>query len=323
MTTKSLAAPFRQLIERRLWPVALLLLAALVAVPVVLAEPVQHPASAGTQQAAAGSSGAVEPVVSLADPAARDRLRRVVGTRKDPFAPAVMGKKADAIGLSGPPSPELTGTAGAQIAGVTPGGGGSSTGGSAPAHSSTIAPPTLGPSGPVTPLTPSPPRPTYEVNSLSVRFGESSGAPARRELPRLTGLPGGARPGLLYLGLLSDHTTAIFLVDATASVRGDGDCRPSPRDCQRLQMRRGDIEFVDFGGKQYQLELLTVQTHKTSSASAARAARTRTADGGRGKLRALLSRVGPLRYDEGSGTLQVLRRHNGRTALSNVLTGNG
>src|SRR5207237_49789 len=72
-----------------------------------------------------------------------------------------------------------------------------------------------------TPVDPGTPAPTYQLYSLLVRFGDSSTSPALRNLPRLKGLPGGSSPKLIYLGLLSDHKTAVFLVDAAAQVRGD------------------------------------------------------------------------------------------------------
>jgi hypothetical protein len=86
------ADTWRQLVQRRLWPVAVLLLAALVAVPVVLAKdpaapaPVSQPAEEPPSAQDLAVSG--DPVVAIASVEDRGRRRRVLGSRKDPFAPA-------------------------------------------------------------------------------------------------------------------------------------------------------------------------------------------------------------------------------------------
>ena len=67
---KFLAAPFKQLLERPLWPVAVLLVAALAAVPAVLAS---DPDPAGPATGATASAGGLtEPIVSKADAARTD-----------------------------------------------------------------------------------------------------------------------------------------------------------------------------------------------------------------------------------------------------------
>ena len=62
---------WRQLVERRLWPIALLLLAALVAVPVLLAQPGAR-AGAGATTA---STSADDPLAAQADRRAGRRAR--------------------------------------------------------------------------------------------------------------------------------------------------------------------------------------------------------------------------------------------------------
>ena len=62
------AVPFRQLVERRLWPLAVLLVAALVAVPMLLSKEPATPVAAVTATAA-GAQGDTQPIVSVGDPA--------------------------------------------------------------------------------------------------------------------------------------------------------------------------------------------------------------------------------------------------------------
>ena len=94
-----LSTTWRQLVRRRLWPLAVLLIAALVAVPVLLARdatPVDTPAlpetSAPAETAAADDDALAEPVVAKASAADRSRRRRVLGSRKNPFEPAPVKK---------------------------------------------------------------------------------------------------------------------------------------------------------------------------------------------------------------------------------------
>jgi len=87
--------PFKALWRRKLWPVAVALVAALVAVPMVLAknpEPTVAPANAG----AATAEGMPATFVSAAETPEAGARRRVLGTAKDPFAPAGLSTKAKA-----------------------------------------------------------------------------------------------------------------------------------------------------------------------------------------------------------------------------------
>jgi hypothetical protein len=288
---KFLAAPFKQLLERRLWPVAVLLVAALAAVPVVLAS---DPEPAGPATGATASAGGMtEPIVSEADAARTDTERKVLGSAKNPFRPAVKAKpikeeKLDII------------DDGSGAAKLTPGGTGAGSGGAG----GSTTPST--PVGPVVTVTPEP-KPTFELYSLSVNFGPSTGPLTQRNLERLTGLPGGQRPALLYLGLKKDEETAVFMVDATAEVDGDGHCDPSPTDCQTLTMKAGDVEFIDTAsGKQFELDLLKVHTSTTTDASKAEAARAAEAKGGRTYLRRNAARLGRYRYSSDIGLLRQL-----------------
>ena len=80
---------WRFLVQRRLWPVAILLIAAAVAVPKLLAQEPAAPVTAAVV-AVKGDKNAVlatEPIVALAADADRSGRRQVLGSRKDPFKP--------------------------------------------------------------------------------------------------------------------------------------------------------------------------------------------------------------------------------------------
>ena len=89
---------WRQLVERRLWPIALLLVAALVAVPVLLASnPAPAPAPATTTASTSSDDplAASKPIVAQAT-SFDDSSRHVLGAPKDPFKPAVLPKPTPA-----------------------------------------------------------------------------------------------------------------------------------------------------------------------------------------------------------------------------------
>lgn len=285
---------WRGLVQRRLLPVALLLVAAAAAVPFLLAK--DEPAAPPAPVAVASTSGSdvAKPIVAVASSQQREIGRgTVIGSRKNPFRPAVGAKKGTASSAS---DTATSGTA------KTQGGTGTKPGG-------TVIVPGTGVG--VSPGK----RKAYELYTIKVRFGESSSDDLGvRNLRRLKALPSVAEPVLIYLGLLSDAKTAVFMVESGVVVQGDGVCKPSPDNCQTLHLKEGETEFLDVlgegdtegatGGKQYQLDLVKIRRAKTSSASAARRAYTAEASGGRKALRSRMGRVGRYRYDAESGTLK-------------------
>jgi hypothetical protein len=226
------------LVDRRLWPVALVLVAALIAVPVLL---VKKPASNSSPSAPQGVASAPGPAsgtqpVDLAHPAGGP----VVGNLKNPFQQQHLPKATSASsgsgGALGPAKPQSGGgTGGAQPDGTTtPGGTGGSGGGSGGS--------TTTPSG-----------------TLEVRFGLAQGHRARRDVSPGSPLPSPTNPLLVYLGKSKDGKAA-FLVSSDAQPQGDGQCKPDKSICSTLYLKTGGTEFFDVTGPagtvQYELEAL-------------------------------------------------------------------
>jgi hypothetical protein len=274
---------WRQLVRRRLWPVAILLAGALAAVPFLLAkepEPVSTPplpGAAATQAPAADG----DPVVALAS-ADEERRRRVLGARKDPFEPAPVKKpKAETPSGAGSEVPPMAAPpidTGAGSGGGLPSGGG-------------VTPPVVAP--PAVPPVAQPPeekKPSYPLYTLTVRFGSSeSGELPTQKVRKLEALPDDEEPLLVYLGVQDGGKTAVFMVDAGVIAQGDGSCQPDPQTCETLHLRAGDTEFFDVTDEegnttaQYQLDLLDIKHKTTASAAVARKA----SKGGRKALRRL------------------------------------
>ncbi|MBS1870860.1 MAG: hypothetical protein JSS99_14495 [Actinobacteria bacterium] len=267
-----------ELVERRLWPVALLLVVALVAVPLLLAKPsspadeAAAPASAPAPVAPPVASAAATPppgggpVVSVAQADVPDAPLR--GREKNPFRQQHLAAQppttvtSSATTSSSTPAPAPTTGAG----GGSGGSGGGTGGGSQP---------------------PASPTPTYTYASIDVRFGHA-GRHLRRidDVPRLTPLPSALHPVVVFLGMRRDRATAVFLVSTDVHVQGLGQCVPSRKDCEAIQLRAGDTAFLDFAQHdgsvvQYELDLVRVTLHQTSSQALAQRAYARVSRAGR------------------------------------------
>ena len=266
---------WRQLVERRLWPVAVLLIAALAAVPLVLAkEPEAEPAPA--PQATTGESSSSElataPIVALATDQDRNKRRKVLGKAKNPFAKPASSSSTD----SGPTAVDQANDTAANAGGgidLTIGGGEPPTAPSAP----------IG--GPVGMPVPAPTEPDSkpvrrERHSVTVRFGDGD-ALERMNVKKLEDLPLGEEPLVVYLGVADGGKSAVFLVDSTVSAEGDGECMPDPSSCETIHLSEGETEFFDVldeNGEpiaQYQLDLIEIHGGKKKSS----AGRTASAKG--------------------------------------------
>lgn len=253
---------WRQLVRRRLWPVALLLVAALVAVPMFLAQD-PEPAvdtAAPAPAPAVNSELAEAPIVTAAADDTSKAGRKPLGKSHDIFKSTVKPPKAAKVTKVEPKAKDEADTP--EPATETPasgGGGGTTT--------------------PATPVDPTPaPKPkTYPLNSLTVRFG-SHGSMKQSNVTRDEALPSTSQPLLIFLGLSKDRGTASFLLAAGAVAQGDGECHPTPESCETIRLDAGETEFIDVVDAtgavtgQYQLDLLKI--HAKAKRSAARSAGT-------------------------------------------------
>ena len=315
-----------ELVERRLWPVALLLVLALVAVPLLLSKSdAGAPATPTATEAPAAIASAArkpgdtppggEPVVSVAQ--AQQPSAPLRGHAKDPFRQQHVDRPATGT---------VTATAGAAGAGS----GGTST--PAPSDGGTGG---SGGSGGQTPPTPSP---TYVYASVDVQFGHAGHTlRAIEDIPRLTPLPNANHPIVVFLGMRRDRETAVFLVSTDVHVQGLGQCVPSGKDCEAIELREGDAALLDYTQpdgtvQQYELDLDRVTLHQTTSKAVAQQAYARASRRGRlllgGSVHSSFDSVAPrprlpFHYVAGSGVLHIApwaskraRHHRARGAVS-------
>jgi hypothetical protein len=301
---------WRFLVARRLWPVAILLIAAAAAVPMLLSKEPAPPAPAPEFAVKSDKLSVLttDPIVAPAADGDRAGRRRVLGSRKNPFKPQVTPTPT--------PKPESATPAGAETdTGATDKSSEPSVGGSPAPETST----------PVVPEA-TPKKKTYELNELTVRFGASSGDIKRRDVKRLQALPSAGHPVLIYLGVLDDKKTAVFLLDSGVVAQGDGSCKPSRTTCETIHIREGETEFFDVTNpdgtvsSQYQLDVIKIRKKTTTNAKQAKAAKARVSKAGRQIVRARIAGDGPLRYryDAKSGRLQKLSKKAYKAVVANA-----
>jgi hypothetical protein len=273
------------LIEKRLWPVAIALVAALVAVPIVLGGSSSSTGSPATDVAAVTAPNGLAnhrdvargQVVSLEEQAAAKVQR--TGKVRDPFVQHHKPKPVKVV-VAAAPNSTSTPAAGAQDDAAP------STGGTGDTPTTTTPP------APST--TKKPESTSVTTYSVKLSFGEVGAMKSYDNVARLTPLPSSDNPFFVYLGLADDQKSAIFLINADAVPNGDGSCKPTRDDCQQIVLRVGDTEFFDLqsgtaGVVQYQLDLKSIKKSKAPSKASAAKAHARESKAGRETLRELVA----------------------------------
>jgi hypothetical protein len=297
--------------DKRLWPVAAVLLVAVVAVPIVLSKGSSNGAAPIAQLPSTGSGGTSSglPAVSVSTLPSQSKLR---GKGRNPFTQfggstgttASTGATTATTGTTSKPgassSTASTGTSASSTTGST----GTATTGSSTTPSIVTVPPKPAPTG----LTASQ---SYNV-SLAITTG-SGGLNTYAPLKRLSALPGPSQPLLVELGVLKGGKRVLFAVQPGAAISGPGSCIPGPVDCEILSLAPGQTEALgertSGSAKQVALFAVTAVTAADhGSAAAANQARRDTAAAGRSVLaRSTSSALSLFTYDLSIGALVDLR----------------
>jgi hypothetical protein len=283
------------LVEKRLWPVAIALVVALIAVPIVLGGS-SDAGTAGPDVASLPTTNGLAnhrdvaraDVVSLEEQAAGSVQR--AGKVRNPFVQHHQPKPVDqTVSDAVNTAKGIADALGAASAPSASSGSGSSGGSSAPASTPSPSKPT--PSDTQTTKTDSSAADTYRVK---LKFGEAGAEKTYDNVARLTPLPSSDNPFFVYLGLKDDQKTAIFLVDADAVPSGDGTCQPSPDSCEQVELKAGETEFFDLqsgtaGLVQYQLDMVSIEKAKAATTAKAARAHARESRAGREYLRQVVA----------------------------------
>jgi hypothetical protein len=212
--------------EKRLWPIAVALLAATAAVPLVLFKPAgSQPVTGPATGASAGPQGL--PVVNVSN-GAGDPSKLNEFAEKNPFKPMMALKKGAAASSAGSGSggSGSGGTGGAGSA-STPGGGGAGGGGA------TGGTPSGGGGGGGSVGTDR----KYYAFRVNVEFGPRGHEKSYKDVKQLSMLPDDKSPVVVFMGMSADFKTAIFLIDnGKFQADGEGKCRPSADACSFVEL---------------------------------------------------------------------------------------
>ena len=249
--------------EKKLAPVAILLVAALVAVPTLMAKspeqpPPAPPAATAAATPAPGATPQLQPVTQLAD-SDLDTY-----SPKDPFAPLpALKAPSDLDVVSADPA-----AGGATDAGTTTGvaaGGGTDGGSSLPfseggGSGGTPVPQFIKPDSTPDAQT------TLYTYVVDLDFGPPGAEKARNGVARLRVLPNEEKPVLVFLGVAADNKQAVFLADSTASQSGEGRCEPDVERCTFIFLtvdeKRNEHVVTDADGQDYLLRLREIRRVK-------------------------------------------------------------
>jgi len=273
---------------KRLWPVALLLVVALVAVPTVLKKGSEAPSAPAPTPVAAGAGDDASKAVVVEDTNTEKDSTLGVFNKKDPFKPdkavlAAAQPQPEAPAKSSAPASGGGSDSGAGTSGGTDSGSGSggSTGGATPSQ----------------PTQPQAPKGPYAY-TVDVKFGKRGELRMHHNVQKLDLLPNQNNPLLIFMGVNSTGDTAIFLTDTSLKAAGEGKCRPNSDTCSFLYLKLGDGKnteslsqlAADGSGTEYTLVLKAIHKVPVSELAkqakkAAKAARAeaRRAHIGKGK----------------------------------------
>lgn len=291
----------RDLCERRLWPLAIVIVAAIVAVPFLL----RAHSRAVTIAPPSASSATSSPGVTGAGHSAVDTQRTTPPTSRtrDPFQPAGVTGAAHtsrkspttstahttptAATMSSSPAPVSRTTATTTVTTTTP----------APTMTAPAATPTpvVSSPSPVTkpaatshtlaPTHTDRPRPSWDIYSVDLRIGPSGRPVTHRDVARLMPLPYERVPQAMYMGVTDHGRRAVFALGAGVEARSadrkrslQAFCSPSRADCALVVIPAGGrimLRYVSATGAQRTLvlDVSRITTRLTRSASAERTAR--------------------------------------------------
>jgi hypothetical protein len=245
--------------EKRLAPVALVLLVGVIAVPIVLAKKSEPPPAAPTATTAS-LAPALPVIAGQASTGPVDSKLQTFSSR-DPFEPtATPAAAGTTTGTSTTPTattPTTTPGTGTTGSGSTPGG---ATNGSGPTTGTGT--------GTTTPET----KTTLFTYTTDLKFGAGGAVTTYKDVKRLELIPDEKTPKIVFLGVTTTGKTAVFLIDSNIGVdTGEGTCRPSADECTFLYLRpekaHDQATLTDSDGTVFHLRLIDINRVTVSSAN--------------------------------------------------------
>jgi len=286
---------------KRLWPVALGLAAAVVAVPVVLSSSAETPDPAPlptVRKAPEPKDLKALASVKLDESASERGSSLNTFDPSNPFRPPKkVTEKKNQDNESSAPSTVTGTTGGASGGGGSVAGGDSLTGGGdlviiPPCDGTTGGGGTGGTGGGGTQTT------TQYRYVVDATFAVNGRTRHIKGLERLDMLPSEDSPLLLFLGVSANAGNAVFLVDSTLEAAGEGKCKPRARECAFLYLGAGsEHEFTNDDGDSYTLRIDEIRKVKVGAGTAAASRKHKSARAAVGKPMASRRFVSPLIAD--------------------------
>lgn len=261
--------------DRGLLPVAIGLIIAILAVPILLSKGAEEPPAviASSAELAGGVGSADAGAVVLASNseirAYRERLKAF--NEKDPFRPGITAEEPGAASGGGSEADGPAGAGGVSSSGevALPENPTSPSGSSSGVTPVPVPVPDPGTPAPPPVDQPPPPEPDPDpaedkvfIPVVDVEVGPAGKARTQTRVTVGEYLPGPVDPIAQYLEADFSANQATFLIAPTArAVKGDGKCRPKRGLCKALSMEEGEVAYIidSTDGVRYKLELLTVR----------------------------------------------------------------
>ena len=299
----------KELVDRKLWPIALVLIIALVAVPVLLTKKAPTDIVTPPTGPLPYSSGTTLPAISIQASPTNSKLAE---TGRNPFTPQhVATTTTTTVAAVTTPSPS-TGTDTTSTGSGTSSSTGSGAGAPTAPATTPVAPTTPAPTTSVKPA-PTGLTPTQSYHVSLALTTSNGGVNTIDPVQRLSILPSKQEPMLIELGVLQGGHSVLFVVEPGTVVSGAGTCTPGPIDCEVLSLNPGQqagISKQTASGTTpvalFSVNSITADNHP--SVAAANAARQDASSVGRQLLnKSPLSAISLFQYDPSVGAVVDLR----------------
>ena len=304
--------------EKRLWPIAVALTVAIIAVPIALSKSSKsEPPPASTTPAMPAVHGTAVPSVTVDTAAVRSQLPKHAG---DPFTQQAAASSAGTAGSStsagaGSASSSSTTTSAAtsSSSGTTSSGSTSSSGstGSSSGGSPGASPAPAAPSTPSSTPPTSPGLTSTQSFDVAVAMSNASGGfDTTDPFERLSVLPNKQQPLLIDLGVLQGGNRVLFVVQPGTQVSGPGTCLPGPIDCEILSLAPNKTESISANGGASSVSFVVTGITASENGSTAAADKARQVESAFGRAllnKSTLTALSLFQYQPSVGAVVDLR----------------
>ncbi len=260
---------FRDLRDRRLLPLVLLLIAAIIAIPLLLSKDPEDPAvttgalSSAESARDIGGAEITDPVVLAEVPGIRNYRKRLDSfSEQNPFEQQLTGVPKAIADAQDEAEAEAKDAVGDATGAGTGSGSGSGTGGSGATAGETGG---SADSGTATNEVPKTTTKTYGYFwTIDAKAGVVGEAKKKSGLEMLDFVPGKSHPVVQFIRGVGESAAVFVVSRSVGDTYGDGRCRPHPDDCQFLALDVGESRTLEYepDGRRYKIKLTGVHLER-------------------------------------------------------------